>query len=194
MLSVLHFRRQLVGPPVVADVAGILVRNFVVPDDIGPWLVLRDRAMVDERPRARAWSESDFRSEMINKPWWRADRCWVAVDRDRTTDFVGSVTLAIRESDRSKVPVVHWLVVDPEWRRRGVGRLLMSHLELAAWEDGWREIELETHVGWAAAVALYHSMGYAPVRDRSPRCGLSIFTRPFSSLTRPSASSFSTCG
>ena len=58
--------------------------------------------------------------------------------------------------------MVHWLLVDPRWRRRGIGRLLMSHLELAAWDDGWREMQLETHAGWAAAVAFYQSMGYEP--------------------------------
>ena len=48
-------------------------------------------------------------------------------------------------------------------------RLLMSHLERAAWDAGWREVQLETHAGWSAAVAFYQSIGYAPVRDRSPR-------------------------
>jgi GNAT superfamily N-acetyltransferase len=75
----------------------------------------------------------------------------------------------MREGAVCTIPVVHWLLVDPAWRRRGVGRLLMLHLELAAWHDGYREIELETHAGWGAAVAFYQSMGYAPVRDRSPR-------------------------
>jgi hypothetical protein len=41
-------------------------------------------------------------------------------------------------------------------------------LERAAWDAGWREVQLETHAGWSEAVAFYHSIGYAPVRDRSP--------------------------
>src|SRR5262249_39191762 len=112
-------------------------------------------------------------SEMQSKPWWRDDRTWVAIAGDPPSPdaerIVGAVTLALRQGASATVPVVHWLLVDPAWRRRGVGRLLMSQLERAARDDGWREIELETHAGWEAAVAFYQSIGYAPVRERSPR-------------------------
>jgi GNAT superfamily N-acetyltransferase len=168
MSSVLHFRRQLFRPPDAVDVLGFSVRNITIPDDVAAWLTLRDRAMADQKPRIRTWSELDFFSEMQSKSWWRPERMWLAINEE-TASPVGAVTLALREGAVATVPVVHWLLVDHAWRRRGVGRLLMSHLELAAWNDGWRDIELETHAGWTAAVAFYQSMGYAPVRDRSPR-------------------------
>jgi ribosomal protein S18 acetylase RimI-like enzyme len=82
---------------------------------------------------------------------------------------IGAATLAMREGPTRSVPVVHWLLVDPNWRRRGVGRMLISRLELSAWDAGWREVQLETHAGWQAAVAFYQSMGYASLRERSPR-------------------------
>ena len=47
--------------------------------------------------------------------------------------------------------------------------MLMSHLETAAWHAGHREIQLETHANWNAAVKFYQSIGYAPLRERSPR-------------------------
>ena len=168
MPVVLHFRRQLFRPPDAADDTGFSVRSFATPDDIAGWLALRDRAMADQIPRVRPWLESDFFSEMQSKPWWRSERMWLAFALE-TAAPIGAVTLALREGAAATIPVVHWLLVDPAWRHRGVGRLLMSHLEQAAWNDGWREIELETHAGWAAAVDFYHSIGYAPVRDRSPR-------------------------
>jgi GNAT superfamily N-acetyltransferase len=168
MPSVLHFRRQLYRPPDAVEVPGICVRNISIPGDIAAWLALRDRAMADQTPRVRSWSKSDFFSEMQSKSWWRPERMWLAFSLE-TAPPVGAVTLAMREGAAGTIPVVHWLLVDPAWRRRGVGRLLISHLEHAAWNDGWREIELETHAGWTAAVAFYHSIGYAPVRDRSPR-------------------------
>jgi GNAT superfamily N-acetyltransferase len=168
MPPVLHFRRQLLRPPDVVDAAGFRVRNISVPEDVAAWLALRDRAMTDHIPRVRPWSEADFNSEMQSNPWWRADWMWL-VTSGKLASPIGAVTLALREGASTKVPVVHWLLVDPARRRRGVGRMLISHLELAAWNDGWREIELETHAGWSAAVAFYQSMGYAPVRDRSPR-------------------------
>jgi GNAT superfamily N-acetyltransferase len=124
--------------------------------------------MADQTPRIRTWSKSDFSTEMQSKSWWRNERMWLAFE-DETAAPIGAVTLALREGAVARVPVIHWLLVDPALRRRGIGRLLMSHLELAAWNDGWREIELETHAGWRDAVAFYYSIGYAPVRDRSSR-------------------------
>jgi GNAT superfamily N-acetyltransferase len=172
MSPILHFRKQLAGLPVVQVPPGIHVRHLRVPGDVLAWLALRERAMAGQRPSIRSWTPGDFQREIVDKSWWRDERSWVAV-ADNTCDEIpvlaGAVTLALREGVAETVPVVHWLLVDPAWRRRGIGRLLMSHLERAAWEDGWREVELETHAGWAAAVEFYHSMGYAPVRDRSPR-------------------------
>jgi GNAT superfamily N-acetyltransferase len=166
MPSVIHFRKQLSCPPVEARLANIGVRSMIVPDDIASWLVLRGRAMADEMPRVRVWSKEDFRVEMTDKSWWTSGCMWVATTDD---SVVGAVTLALRAGATGTVPVVHWLLVDPAFRRLGVGRLLMSCLERAAWDAGWREVQLETHSGWTAAVAFYHSIGYAPLRDRSLR-------------------------
>lgn len=162
--SVLHFRKELAGPPVAQKAVGIAVRNISLPDDIPAWLALRDRAMVDQHPAVRRWTTADFQTEMVDKSWWRGDISWVALVDDRShkpQEIVGAVTLALREGASSTVPVVHWLLVDPAWRRHGIGRLLMSHLEQSAWDAGWREVQLETHAGWAAAVAFYHSIRYA---------------------------------
>lgn len=176
MLSIIHFRRDLGRSPDAVAVPAISVRSMLVPDDISSWLALRERTMAEQSPQVRRWSPADFYSEMQSKTWWRPDRTWLAVagdtrfrDRANSSSLVGSVTLALREGASAVVPVVHWLLVDPAWRRCGIGRLLLSKLEQAVWERGWRRIELETHAGWTEAVAFYHSMGYAPVRERSPR-------------------------
>jgi GNAT superfamily N-acetyltransferase len=169
MLSVIHFRKQLIETPVVAGVPGIVVRSPSIPGDVPAWLALRDHAMRGEVPLARPWSGDDFHVEITAKPWWREDRTWLAFCEESPSELVGSVTLAMRQGAAGSVPVVHWLLVDPAWRRRGVGRLLMSKLERAAWDAGWREVRLETHSGWAAAVAFYQSIGYASLGDRPPR-------------------------
>ena len=171
MTSILHFRKQLTAPPVAVDAPGFHVRQLSAPDDVPAWLALRERAMANQTPAVRRWSAADFDREMASKPWWRSDRSWVAINRaawDEASAIVGAVTLALRESATTSIPVVHWLLVDPAFRRRGIARSLMSHLECAAWDAGWREVQLETHVGWSTAIAFYHSTGYAP-RDRSPR-------------------------
>jgi GNAT superfamily N-acetyltransferase len=54
-------------------------------------------------------------------------------------------------------------MVSPEVRRRGVGRLLLATLEAAAWSQGERELTLETHADWSAALRLYEACGYARI-------------------------------
>lgn len=166
MVSILHFRKELTGPPVTVAAAAIRLRSFKSPADIATWLTLRERALAGESPGVRAWSETDFHREMMNKNWWNPRHSWFAIDQ-LSNSVAGAVTMALRAGQLDVLPVVHWLLVEPNWRRRGIGRLLVSHLERAAWENGWRAIELETHAGWQSAVAFYHSMGYAPVRERS---------------------------
>jgi GNAT superfamily N-acetyltransferase len=175
MPSIVHLRKRLSRPPVTLSVAGVAVRPIVVPDHIDEWLSLRERATAGLVPSVRQWTRDDFLAEMVQKPWWRSDWSWTATSRapapgeNPVGRLIGAVTLGLRHGQESCVPVIHWLLVDPAWRRRGIGRLLVSYLERAAWEAGWREVRLETHRGWTAAVAFYHSMGYAPLRERSPR-------------------------
>jgi GNAT superfamily N-acetyltransferase len=201
---VVHLRKLLTGPPVAVEAPGVVVRFMQVPEDVPAWLALRQRAVADLSPSPRPWLHEDYAAEMFDRPWWHAERNWLAIADDQrvagvteglsslgggdgparsaarrsspaieasdaASKVVGAVTLAIRESATSGVPVVHWLLVDPAWRRLGIARVLMSQLEHAAWEAGFREVQLETHSGWAAAVAFYQSIGYAPLRDPSPR-------------------------
>lgn len=175
MTPILHFRKLLVRPPVVAGVEGIDVRHMVVPNDVEVWLALRQRAIASLMPQPRPWLHADYQAEMFDKPWWNATHNWLATPSDQrvpgpragasSPPAIGAVTLAARK----ETAIVHWLLVDPAWRQRGIGRLLMSHLERAAWGAGWHEVQLETHSGWAAAVEFYQSIGYEPLRDPSPR-------------------------
>jgi GNAT superfamily N-acetyltransferase len=170
MSPILHLRKELLDPPVERMAANFRVRSIILPDDIESWLELRRRATADLTPPVREWTRAEFMAQMVDKPWWRDDRTWLAIDGvSEKATIIGAVTLAMRSGAAGDVPIVHWLVVDPAFRRRGIGRMLMSRLECAAWNSGWREIELETHAGWTEAVAFYQSIGYAPVRERSPR-------------------------
>lgn len=145
------------------------MRTISVPDDVPAWLALRDRAIVGLVPQPRVWLHADYAAEMFHKPWWNAERNWLGFAEQSPEQPIGAVTLAMRESAERRIPVVHWLLVDPDWRRRGVGQTLTTQLESFVWNEGLRVVELETHTGWAAAVAFYQSIGYEPVRDASPR-------------------------
>jgi GNAT superfamily N-acetyltransferase len=158
-VSVLILRKRLQSRPTLMSVPGIAVRTFS-ESDVDGWLALRQAAFAEESPAVRDWSRDEFAAEMLAKPWWRPERTWLAVAENEPNHIAGAVTLAERAGKTARLPVVHWLMVDPAWRRRGVGRLLMSHLEQAAWDAGWRDVQLETHAGWQAAVELYRKLDY----------------------------------
>jgi len=163
--------------------AGVTVRTFADPADIAPWLALREAAFFAESRGVRHWANSDFHREFTLQSWWRPDWMWLAETSqasDRITSprkgpdpdegsfrtrpaLVGSVTLALRSGRLSQQPAaIHWLMVSPAWRRRGIARMLVSHLERTAWEAGYRTVCLETHSAWSAAAACYAALGYFP--------------------------------
>ncbi len=152
-------------PPEIAEVPGIAVRHFHAPRDIDLWLEIRHRAFARERLGVRRWDRADFEKEFLSKHWWRPDRMWIAETTGRLVrrrEAVGTVTLALRGEGEQPKPVVHWLAVLPRWRRRGIARLLMTTLEAACWEVGYRQIWLETHTAWSAAAQFYAKHGYEP--------------------------------
>lgn len=141
------------------------MRTFGAAGDVQRWLELRHRAFARQRIGVRTWTAEDFAAEFLDKSWWRPERLWFA---EATTPAgaplaVGTVALALRGDDATARPAVHWLSVLPEWRRRGVGRLLMAQLEAAAWDAGYRTVVLETHAGWTAAARFYAELGYRPI-------------------------------
>jgi GNAT superfamily N-acetyltransferase len=84
---------------------------------------------------------------------------WFA-EVEETHEAVGSVSLATRAGATGSNAAIHWLMVAPEWRRHGVGSLLLAELEQQCWQDGMRKVLLETHDGWHAALSFYEEHGY----------------------------------
>ena len=165
MPNVLHLSRELEVPPVRLTLPQINVRNYVGPDDIERWLNLRHRAFARQPVGVRQWSHDDFLAEFTDRWWWRPDWMWLAEFAPTDSaepQLIGTVALAMRGEPDNARPVVHWLMVLPGFRRRGIGRLLMDHLEHAAWEAGHRRIWLETHAAWEAAAKFYEARGYRP--------------------------------
>jgi GNAT superfamily N-acetyltransferase len=154
-MTVLHMSRRLIVPPACRVADGYDVRTFA-PRDVAGWLALRFRAFSDELRAVRPWSEADFAREMTAKSWWRDDHTWIATPSDRPEELIGAVTLAMRKD----AAIVHWLMVDPDWRRRGVGRQLVTRLERTVWDNGGREVRLESHRHWRRAMLLYAKLGY----------------------------------
>jgi GNAT superfamily N-acetyltransferase len=175
MTSVLQMSRDLNFRPVVPTLPQIEIRAYAGEEDMFDWLALRHRAFARQKVGVRQWDTRDFESEFLAKAWWRPERMWFAEHvsegaggASETRLVVGTVTLAMRGSGPEARPVVHWLAVLPEWRRRGIGRLLIATLEACAWDEGYRRIWLETHVQWQSAVRLYESLGYHSSEEIGP--------------------------
>ncbi len=170
MPRVLHMFRTLDSPPKAPAVNGVRLRNYERPADIERWLELRRRCFARERLGVESWAAADFHRAVLEQPWWNPARLWFAERKGllRTSGApAGSVILADRATENGTVPVVHWLMVAPSFRGRGIGRLLLTALETTCWENGCREIRLETYAEWTAAVGLYKAQGYELVDDES---------------------------
>ena len=158
---VLQLSRRLESVPATAPSGASSLRTFRESRDIPAWLDLRHRAFADQRPSGREWSEADFQREFFRQPWWNPQRMWVIDDPQQQGQLVGAITLALRGRPDGQLPAIHWLMVDPDCRGQGLAIRLIATLEAAAWSDGHREVVLETHANWKAAVGLYRKLGYA---------------------------------
>jgi GNAT superfamily N-acetyltransferase len=162
MMPIVQRMRVLNSVPDEVRSEGCDIGSYRGEDDIDNWLAIRNRAFSELENAGRNWNETDFRREFLEQPWWKPEWMWFAFpsNQEASKSPVGTVTLAVRTTPSGLRPVVHWLCVLPEWRRRGIARLLMSTLERAAWDAGHREIWLETHVNWKEAAAFYDRLGY----------------------------------
>ena len=61
---------------------------------------------------------------------------------------------------------IHDLAVSPEWRRRGIGRALVSEARSFGLARGKRSMVLEVRKSNLAARTLYASLGFLPVHTR----------------------------
>ena len=130
---------------------GVLRTMVIRPltlDDLGAVVAL------EAANAAAPWSEGVFRDELAAE-----NRIYLAADEDGVVGFAGAMLVA----DEAHVTN---LLVDPGWRRRGIGFELMKSLIEAAVEAGVRHLTLEVRSRNEAARALYARLGLAPVGIR----------------------------
>ena len=82
----------------------------------------------------------------------------VAQDRDHAVGCGGFRRINDRFVEMKR------LFVQPSARRRGIGRQILRHLEAEIRRRGYCNTVLETGCDNAAAIALYESEGYQPIR------------------------------
>jgi ribosomal-protein-alanine N-acetyltransferase len=125
------------------DLSGLKVRKMT-PDD------LEQVISIDQASFSLPWPPRSFRFELTDNP---ASRCWVAEVDGRVAGML-----------------VGWLIVDeihiatiathPDFRRRGVGQVLLSHTLQAAMDEGAISSFLEVRESNDAALEMYRKFGY----------------------------------
>lgn len=160
-MQILQLYKQLVERPEPCHPAAMTVRHWH-DGDVAAWLALRDAAFTGQSPGVRPWTADDLAREVTSQPWWRPERMWLAEAEaaDVAMQLAGSLIVSQRGRGELKRPALHWLMVLPAMRRRGIGGCLLAHAEAACWDAGQREIVLETHAGWREATRFYERQGY----------------------------------
>lgn len=159
-MNVLILRKRVEEEPPRLQMRQIAIDRLHLPDDAAEWLALRRRVFADQDPPVRDWTIQDFMREMDcgGRPSRRIT--WLARPvGPAAADACGAVSLS-RPVREHHFAMLHWLMVSPLWRRQGVGTLLLRTAERYCWDQDWRELRLETHRNWTAAVQFYREHGY----------------------------------
>ena len=161
-MKILILRKQLLAEPRSAARSPMAVDRLQLPRDAVAWLALRERSFREETPPVGVWTVRDVLRELGDGARTRRIT-WMAkparADATGRASLCGAVSVSAAWQ-QSEVARLHWLMVDPDWQRRGVGSQLLVTAERYCWDQGWHEIRLETHAGWAAATSFYKQHGY----------------------------------
>ena len=101
------------------------------------------------------WSEKSIASELDNRlSYWLVAECDGAI-----VGYVGSQSV-LDSADMMNIAVA------PEYRRKGIGKMLINTLTEHLHRKGIRFLLLEVRVSNASAIALYESLGFEQVGKR----------------------------
>lgn len=109
---------------------------------------------LEEANQPQPWTAGIFEVELAAE-----NRIYLVAESEGVVGFGGVMVIG----DEAHVTN---LLVDPDHRRKGVGRRLMEGLVKRAIEIGARHLTLEVRTGNEAARRLYHRFGLAPVGVR----------------------------
>lgn len=105
---------------------------------------------LDQKSFSLPWPERSFRFELTDNP---ASRCWVAELDGKVVGMI-VVWLIIDEAHVATV------ATDPDYRRQGIGKRLLSHALLNLMQEGARSSFLEVRESNLPAQEMYRKFGY----------------------------------
>jgi ribosomal-protein-alanine N-acetyltransferase len=105
---------------------------------------------LDQKSFSLPWPERSFRFELTDNP---ASRCWVAEVDEKIVGMI-VVWLIVDEAH------VATIATHPDFRRKGIAKMLLSHTLRKLIEQGARSSFLEVRASNLAAQELYRKFGY----------------------------------
>ena len=103
-----------------------------------------------------------YRASLATYDWAHSDSFWVAVALEGETPVGYAVAARLPKLDaRGGFVFVDELYVRPEFRRRGVARALLAHIEALAAALGYVGVRLLARADNTPAQALYRQAGFA---------------------------------
>jgi ribosomal-protein-alanine N-acetyltransferase len=128
----------------------VLIRKMTVED-------VPTAAWLDHVSFSLSWPEHAFYYEVKDNP---ASRCFVAETEDK--DIVGMIVSWVILDELH----IATLAVHPDYRRQGIGELILTKALQDGREAGTRHALLEVRAGNEAAQNLYRKFGFKPVGRR----------------------------
>jgi ribosomal-protein-alanine acetyltransferase/tRNA threonylcarbamoyl adenosine modification protein YeaZ len=122
-------------------------------------------AMERESYEHDPWTLNQFKEELSEVP--RSRHYVVACEGDRIVGYAGiAITLDVAD--------IHTITVDKAFRRRGIGKSLLSQIESWAISRGAKQLMLEMRVGNTEAQPLYEKFGYSVISLRKNYYGKGV--------------------
>jgi ribosomal-protein-alanine N-acetyltransferase len=117
---------------------------------------------IDQKSFTMPWSERSYRYELNSNP---ASFLWVAEylpDDPKKSKVVGLIVVWL-VVDEAHIATI---AVDPDFRRRAIGRRLLNTALFTSWRKGMLRATLEVRAGNLIAQNLYRSLGFTEVGRR----------------------------
>src|SRR5438477_7726099 len=84
---------------------------------------------------------------------------------ERDGELIGTVTVAVKESEGTRYGYINVLAVAPNHQRRGIGSELMAIAERRAREIGLDRVRLDTAIPAQHLIKWYAARGYQPIAE-----------------------------
>lgn len=118
--------------------------------------------LADLDARLRDWAEDRGGRRGPGRTWFRhfGSTGWLA-EEERTGRPLG-LLLGFRSADRPAEAIVHLVAVDPEFRRRGIGRELVDRFAEQLAAEGAARVVATCRPDDRIALAFFGALGFAP--------------------------------